>query len=85
MSESAPFTSGLDTSVSGLKKLIKNHLKFTLARDPQTASKRDWWLATSKAVQSIVIERMIATQGLHHRKNVKRVYYLSLEFLRLFP
>jgi starch phosphorylase len=29
---------------------------------------------------------MIATQGVHHRKNVKRVYYLSLEFLmgRLF-
>jgi len=86
MSESAQFTSGLDTSVSGLKKLIQNHLKFSLARDSQTASKRDWWLATSKAVQSIIIERMIATQGLHHRKNVKRVYYLSLEFLmgRLF-
>jgi starch phosphorylase len=86
MSESAAFTSGLDTSVSGLKQLIKNHLKFSLARDPGTASKRDWWLATSKAVQSIIIERMINTQGVHHRKNTKRVYYLSLEFLmgRLF-
>lgn len=86
MSESAAFTSGLDTSVSGLKQLIKNHLKFSLARDPGTASKRDWWLATSKAVQSIIIERMITTQGVHHRKNTKRVYYLSLEFLmgRLF-
>jgi starch phosphorylase len=86
MSESAQFTSGLDTSVSGLKKLIKDQLKFSLARDPQTASKRDWWLATSKAVQSIIIERMINTQGVHHRANTKRVYYLSLEFLmgRLF-
>src|SRR5688500_4591847 len=86
MHESAHFTSGLDTSVSGLKKLIKDHLKFSLARDPQTASKRDWWIATSKAVQSIIIERMIATQGVHHRTNTKRVYYLSLEFLmgRLF-
>ena len=86
MSESAAFTSGLDTSVSGLKTLIKNHLKFSLARDPGTASKRDWWLATSKAVQSIIIERMITTQGVHHRANTKRVYYLSLEFLmgRLF-
>lgn len=86
MSESVQFTSGLDTSVSGLKKLIKNHLKFSLARDPQTASRRDWWLATSKAAQSIIIERMIATQAVHHRTNTKRVYYLSLEFLmgRLF-
>ncbi len=76
----------MDKSVSGLKALVQNHLKFSLARDAQTASKRDWWLATSKAVQSIIIERMIATQGVHHRLNVKRVYYLSLEFLmgRLF-
>ncbi len=65
---------------------ILNQLKFTLARDPETANKRDWWLATSKAVQSLIIERMIATQSVHHHNNVKRVYYLSLEFLmgRLF-
>ena len=86
MSESAQFTSGLDTSVTGLKKLIRNHLKFSLARDMKTASRRDWWLATSKAAQSIIIERMIATQTAHHRVNTKRLYYFSLEFLmgRLF-
>ncbi len=86
MSDSVSFQSGLDKSVSGLKTLVQTHLKFSLARDAQTASKRDWWLATSKAVQSVIIERMIATQGVHHRQNVKRVYYLSLEFLmgRLF-
>ena len=80
------FHSALDTSVTGLKALIQNSLKFSLARDASTATKRDWWLATSKAVQSIIVERMIATQAVHHNKNVKRVYYLSLEFLmgRLF-
>ena len=86
MSESVTFQSGMDTSVPGLKALVQNQLKFSLARDASTASKRDWWLATSKAVQSIIIERMLATQAVHHRANVKRVYYLSLEFLmgRLF-
>jgi len=65
---------------------ILNQLKFALARDPETATTRDWWMATSKAVQSIIIERMIATQAVHHHQNVRRVYYLSLEFLmgRLF-
>lgn len=65
---------------------ILNQLKFTLARDAESATARDWWIATSKAVQSIIIERMIATQSVHHHSNVKRVYYLSLEFLmgRLF-
>jgi starch phosphorylase len=86
MSETGNFQSGLDTSAAGLKTLVQNRLKFSLARDYNTASKRDWWLATSKAVQSIIIERMIATQTKHHRANTKRVYYLSLEFLmgRLF-
>ena len=86
MPESVSFQSELDKSPRGLKALVQNHLKFGLARDAQTATKRDWWLATSKAVQSVIIERMIATQTVHHRKNVRRVYYLSLEFLmgRLF-
>lgn len=86
MAEPIKFESGMDKSVKGLKALIQSHLKFSLARDRSTASKRDWWLATSKAVQSIIIERMIATQTKHHKVNAKRVYYLSLEFLmgRLF-
>ena len=86
MHESQKFHSGMDTSAKGLKTLIQTHLKFSLARDNSTASKRDWWLATSKAVQSVIIERMIATQTAHHKKNAKRVYYMSLEFLmgRLF-
>jgi glycogen phosphorylase len=80
------FHTALDTSVPGLKALIQGSLKFTLARDASTATKRDWWLATSKAVQGLIVERMIATATLHNNRNVKRVYYLSLEFLmgRLF-
>jgi len=75
-----------DTKKTPIDHYILNQLKFALARDPETATKRDWWIATSKAVQSIIIERMIATQTVHHHQNVRRVYYLSLEFLmgRLF-
>jgi glycogen phosphorylase len=83
---SSEFPSSLEKSVAGLKALILNSLKFRLARDTSTASRRDWWLATSKAVQSIVVERMIATATVNNDRNAKRVYYLSLEFLmgRLF-
>jgi len=65
---------------------ILDRLKFSLARDRETATTRDWWIATAKAVQSFIIERMIETQTAHHNQNVRRVYYLSLEFLmgRLF-
>ena len=62
------FQSSLDKSVTGLKALIQNSLKFSLARDTSTATKRDWWLATSKAVQSIIVERMIATATVHQQQ-----------------
>jgi starch phosphorylase len=81
MSTPPTFTSRLDQTAEGLSLLIRHHLKFTLARDKQTATRRDWWLASSKAVQSVIVERMIATQAAHHRSNAKRIYYLSLEFL----
>ena len=37
--------------------------------------------ALARAVRDRVIERWMATQQAHHKRNVKRVYYLSLEFL----
>ncbi|MBE2179968.1 MAG: glycogen/starch/alpha-glucan phosphorylase [Chthoniobacterales bacterium] len=68
------------------EKEIIDELKFTLARDQITASRRDWWIATSMAIQRIIIERMMKTLAVHNEGNVRRVYYMSMEFLmgRLF-
>jgi len=80
------FHSTLDQSPAGLRSLIERQLMLTYARDTTTATKRDWWLSSSKAALAVVIERMIATMARYHDANAKRVYYLSLEFLmgRLF-
>ena len=69
-----------------MKESILSHLEKTLARDTSTATRRDWWIATSKAVQDRILTRFIDTMGVHNEKNVRRVYYLSLEYLmgRLF-
>jgi starch phosphorylase len=77
MHEIAPLT---------FEKEIIDELKFTMARDQVTASRREWWIATSMAIQRIVIERMMKTLAVHNEQNVRRVYYLSMEFLmgRLF-
>ncbi|NJK92415.1 MAG: glycogen/starch/alpha-glucan phosphorylase [Blastochloris sp.] len=64
-----------------LKHSILRNLKYGLARDPHTATRRDWWQCLAKATQERLIERMIATQAEHARTKTKRVYYLSLEFL----
>ena len=73
------FSTGDD--VEDIKISIDNHLKYSLARDPHTATMRDWWLSTSMAVRDRIVERMIKTQGVHNNQNVRRVYYLSLEYL----
>ncbi len=69
-----------------LRSLILRHMTSTLARYPGSATPRDWWVATSLAVRDQIHERMIETQGVHNRDNVRRVYYFSLEYLmgRLF-
>ncbi len=71
----------VEGSTMGLKISILNHLKFSLARDIRTARPRDWWLCLSLAVRDRILERFITTQGTHNRRNVRRVYYLSLEYL----
>ena len=70
-----------EMSAPGLRKNFERHLRRTLARDRFSATDRDRYYALALAVRDQLIERWIATQQEHHRKNVKRVYYLSLEFL----
>ena len=58
-----------------------NHLKYSLSKDRYSASEYDRFTALCLAVRDRAIERWIETQQSYHRQNVKRVYYLSMEFL----
>jgi len=80
-----PGQAGADP-VAVLRSLIQRHLVSTLARHAGSATPRDWWVATTLAVRDTIHERMIATQAAHNAQNVRRIYYLSLEYLmgRLF-
>jgi starch phosphorylase len=68
-------------SAQEFREAILRHLKSTFARDTVTASRNDWWLATCMAARDLTLERYISTQAVHVNKNVRRVYYLSLEYL----
>ena len=63
------------------KQSILRHLTYTLARDTHTAGPRDWWISTALAVREQILARLIVTQGVHNDQNVRRIYYLSLEYL----
>jgi glycogen phosphorylase len=75
-----------DSEVDILRSLIERHLVSTLARHTGSATPNDWWVATAMAVRDTIHKRMIETQGVHNRDNVRRIYYFSLEYLmgRLF-
>jgi starch phosphorylase len=64
-----------------MRTKIRSHLTYTLARDPLTATPRDWWISTAMAVRDQILERFIQTMGRHNEQNVRRVHYLSLEYL----
>jgi starch phosphorylase len=69
------------SSAQSLLLEFEHYLRRTLAKDRYTATDRDRYHALALAVRDRLVERWIATQQAHHKKNVKRVYYLSLEFL----
>ncbi len=64
-----------------LKLSIRNHLLFTLAHDPSTARRPHWWVATCMAVRDRALAQSFKTMRTHRDKNVRRVNYLSLEYL----
>jgi len=55
--------------------------QYTLSKDQYTATMHDNFMALSLAIRDRLVERWIKTQQGYHKKNVRRVYYLSMEFL----
>jgi glycogen phosphorylase len=56
-------------------------LRFSLGVDSYTATDYDRYMSLSLTIRDRLIHQWIHTQQTHHDKEVKRVYYLSLEFL----
>lgn len=71
----------VESTPEGLKTSIGNHLRFTMATDLATASDRDWWVATCLAVRDRVLDLSSRTREVHRKENVRRLHYLSLEYL----
>ncbi len=57
------------------------HLTYTRCKDWRSATDYDKQASLAFAIRDLAMDRMIATQRTHTDKDVKRVYYLSMEFL----
>nr|WP_259918718.1 glycogen/starch/alpha-glucan phosphorylase [Jannaschia sp. M317] len=60
---------------------IQRHLKASLGKDPDHATRHDWRLAMSMAVRDRVVDPWFESTRATYAKQGKRVYYLSMEFL----
>ncbi|KAG8449230.1 hypothetical protein GDO86_016050 [Hymenochirus boettgeri] len=67
-------------NVAELKKGFNRHLHFTLVKDRNVATTRDYYFALAHTVRDHLVGRWIRTQQYYYEKDPKRTYYLSLEF-----
>ncbi|XP_077588212.1 glycogen phosphorylase, liver form [Stigmatopora nigra] len=67
-------------NVAELKKGFNRHLHFTLVKDRNIATPRDYYSALAHTVRDHLVGRWIRTQQFYYEADPKRVYYLSLEF-----
>jgi starch phosphorylase len=72
---------GVGMDVDSLINSYHFHLACTLAKDQYTATNQDRYHALALAVRDRLVGRWINTQQQYHHQNVKRICYLSLEFL----
>ena len=71
----------LSAQNESLKTSYERHLKYSLAKDEYSATRHDQYKCLALAIRDRLMERWIQTQQMYYKKDVKRVYYLSLEFL----
>jgi starch phosphorylase len=68
-------------TIESLKRSFENHLKFTLVDDKLSATKLDHFISLALSVRDKLVEKWLHTQQYYYENNLKRVYYLSMEFL----
>ena len=70
-----------DMSSQGIKFSFLDNRCYALAKDQYSATVQDNYLSLAVAIRDRIVERWIHTQQTYHKQNLKRVYYLSMEFL----
>lgn len=70
---------GMD--VESFREDIKQHLRYTLAKDEYSSTKWDNYRSVVLTVMDRLHDRWIDTQQNYYKNDNKRVYYLSMEYL----
>lgn len=68
-------------SVEALKQQLKSHLVHQVGVAPAYASQRDWLYAAAGVIRGLLSEQYMNSARRERDQDVRRVYYLSLEYL----
>lgn len=69
------------SDTGNLQKQIGTQLVYKVGKDPIVAKPLDWEDALAHTVRDHLVERWMETTRSHYKNDVKRAYYLSMEFL----
>jgi starch phosphorylase len=64
-----------------LKRRFLDHVHYTQGKRWDAATPHDMFLSLAFTIRDFIMDRKIATQSLYEKNDVKRVYFLSLEYL----
>ncbi|MCM2251189.1 MAG: glycogen/starch/alpha-glucan phosphorylase, partial [Ramlibacter sp.] len=68
-------------TVDALRRSIMERLVYSVGKDVDSATQRDWMFAVFHAVRDRIVKRWRETLLQARLQNAKRVYYLSMEYL----
>ena len=82
LSKLSPTTNDFQGSdIESLMLSFVNHLEYSFAKDENSATMLDFYKSLALTTRDRLIERWVETQHTYYKKDVKRVYYLSMEYL----
>lgn len=66
---------------NSIQKDFVNHLEFSLAKDRYSVTKLDFFKCIALTVRDRLFERWIETQQAYYEEDVKRIYFISMEYM----
>ena len=81
MSNNVLFTESLGVHKDLLKETFFEHLEYTLVKDKKSVTSEDTYKALAMAVRDKLVHNYLRTKNEYEKQGVKKVYYLSMEFL----
>lgn len=75
------FSDNTEGLPNDIKTRFLNHLEYSLIKDNTTVEPWDIYFALALSLRDRLIERWLRTQYEYRKRDVKKTYYLSMEFL----